>query len=92
MTVTVWTMPECPRCDRVKETLRAGGFAPLVKELAKLRSGTEPDVDAMAHLIMSGELAPIVLIGGQLLEPDEVDQLIEGNLECLNSNCHIPPP
>jgi hypothetical protein len=91
-TVTLWTLPDCPRCDKVKAALRAGGFAPDEKDLRKLRSGEEPDVDAMTHLVMTGEVAPLVRVGDRFLEPDEVDGLIEGDDACLSSNCHFPRP
>lgn len=91
MTATVWTLPDCPRCDKVKTALRSGGFHPVEKDLRRLRSGDEPDVDAMAHLVMTGETAPLVRVGERFLEPGEVEALIGGDDACLKSNCRFHP-
>ena len=88
---TVWTLPDCPRCEKAKAALRSGGFVPEEKDLRKLRSGDEPDIDAMAHLAMTGGIAPLVRVGERFLEPHEVEALIEGDEACLKSSCHTRP-
>ena len=90
MTAVVWTLPDCPRCERVKQALRTGGVPVEVRDLRLLRSGEEPDVEAMTQLVMTGEEAPLVCIGGRFLDPEEIAGLMEGRDGCSNSNCHSP--
>lgn len=76
MTAIVWTLPECPKCESVISELRQRHRKITRLSLEKLASGEEPDIDAMAHLAMTGGAAPIVFIDGRFLEPEEINQLI----------------
>jgi glutaredoxin len=91
MDAVVWTLPDCPRCDKVKAALRAGGRPVCEKNLEKLRSGEEPDVDAMAQLMLTDELAPLVRTDDRFLGLEEIDRLIEEGDGCSNSNCRSLP-
>ena len=76
MTAIVWALPECPKCESVIFELRQRHRNITRLSLEKLASGEEPDIDAMAHLAMTGGAAPIVFIDGRFLEPEEINQLI----------------
>lgn len=75
MDVVVWTLPDCPRCEKAKAALRAGGLSVTERELRRLRSGEEPDVDAMAQLLLTDETTPLVRANGRFWEPEEIDVL-----------------
>jgi hypothetical protein len=76
MTATVWTLPDCPKCEAVLDELKRRHRKITRLSLEKLARGDEPDVDAMAHLAMSGGAAPLVFVDGRFLEPEEIDALI----------------
>jgi hypothetical protein len=76
MTAVLWTLPDCDRCTRAIGALERQHRKVTRLSLQKLISGEEPDIDAMAHLSMTGSPAPLVFLDGRFLEPGEVDALI----------------
>lgn len=76
MRATVWTLSECSKCEAVISELKRRHRKVTRLSLEKLSSGEEPDIDAMAHLAMTGGAAPIVFIDGRFLESDEINALI----------------
>ena len=74
--VHVWGIPGCERCELVKKALTDRGCQVIEKDLFKLKSGVEPNIDALAAFAMSGEYVPLVCMDGRFLEPDEIDGLI----------------
>ena len=76
MTAIVWTLRDCPTCEAVIFALKQRHRKVTRLSLEKLASGEEPDIDAMAHLAMTGGVAPIVFIDGRFLESDEINALI----------------
>lgn len=76
MTATVWTLPDCPLCEKAIWVLEKRHRHVTRLSLEKLSKGEEPNVDAMAHLALTGGAAPLVFIDGRFLEPEEVDALI----------------
>jgi hypothetical protein len=77
MTATVWTLPDCPKCDAVVAELKRRHRKVTRLSLEKLSKGEEPDVDAMAHLVLTGGAAPIVFVDGRFMEPEDVEALVQ---------------
>ena len=92
MRIEVWMLPDCPRCHDALAVLRAADFKPSAQPIQALRSGEVQDVDAMAHLVMTDGLAPMVRVEGRFLEQEEVDALVAGTLPReLESKDEAPP-
>ena len=66
---------DCPKCEAVLAELKCRHRKVTRLSLEKLSKGEEPDVDAMAHLALTGGAAPLVFIDGRFLEPEEVEAL-----------------
>jgi len=75
--VEVWTLDDCDRCRRTVEALQRLKRKVITRGLQRLRSGVEPDVDAMTALVLAHGVAPLVRIKGRFLEPREIDALIK---------------
>ena len=92
MRIEVWMLPDCPRCHDAMAVLRAAGHEPAAQPIQALRSGETCDVDAMAQLVMTDGLAPMVRVNERFLESEEVDSLISGKLPHeLASQAEAPP-
>ena len=72
---TVWEMPTCPTCARVKSVLKRRGHEVEVRSLEALLKGQEPDNDAMVALALADGKAPLVRVDGRMLEETEIEAL-----------------
>lgn len=68
MTITVYSLPDCPKCDKLKEYLKGQGFEYEAKWF---------DTEAQTDFIMKNIFGnPPILIVGERVEPSE--KLFEG--------------
>lgn len=74
----VWTLPDCPDCERVKVELRAAGIPFAERSLLKLRKGEILDVDAMTEVVMRDGKAPMVRVDGRFLSDNELTAFLKG--------------
>ena len=74
----VWTLPDCPDCERVKTELRAEGIPFAERSLLKLRKGEILDVDAMTEVVMRDGKAPMVRVDGRFLSDNELTAFLKG--------------
>ncbi len=77
MTATIWTLPDCPRCETVFDGLMHLHRKVKRRSLEKLVNGDEPDAEALAHLVLTEGAAPLVQMDGRFLEPEEISALAE---------------
>jgi len=87
----VWTLPDCPRCEKVKAALRARGEEFTERDIGKLWAGEDRDVEAMVQLALQGGAAPLVRREGVFLKPGEVEALLAEGDKCSSSSCHTLP-
>jgi glutaredoxin len=74
----VWTLPDCPECERVKADLRRAGIPFAERSLPRLRRGEILDVDAMTEVVMRDGKAPMVRVDGRFLNDDELTAFLKG--------------
>ena len=85
MRVEVWTLPNCPRCEKAKAELASAGLAFEERSLDALRRGDIRDVEALAALAMADYQAPIVRMDGRFVERHELLTLMAG----CGSQCQV---
>ena len=76
--VILYTLPDCPECDRVKEKLTSEGVEFEEKSAAHLTSGIEHDMEAMVQLATQGMAAPVMLVDGRGVDSDRFFEDIKG--------------
>lgn len=89
MTVVIWTLPDCSRCDALKKALHAVGTSFSERKLSRLMSGEDCHLDAMVSYAWN-DLAPLMMVDDVFLDLDAIDAIIGGG-ECTNSHCRIRP-
>ncbi len=77
MKVEIWQLEGCPRCEEAFKALLFRGANIGVRDLAALKNGTEPDVDAMAQLAVQNYVAPLICVEGRFLDKAEIDGLLD---------------
>ncbi len=78
MRIEVWTLPNCPRCEKAKAGLTGAGLAFEERSLDALRRGNIRDVEALAALAMADYQAPLVRMDGRFMERHELVTLMAG--------------
>ena len=76
MQIEVWTLPNCPRCEKAKAGLASAGLAFEERSLDALRRGDIRDVEALAALAMADYQAPLVRWDGRFVERHELVTLM----------------
>jgi glutaredoxin-related protein len=80
MDIQIWTLENCPRCTAVKNALSKQEMDYTVLDMKALQKGDILDVDAMAQLVMTDGVAPMVRVGERFLDDDEIESLLQGKL------------
>jgi len=71
--VTLWSSPDCGECDRIFKWYLNLGYAINKKDVDKLMSGEEPDLDAMTALAYQNNALPIIReFGSVFVKPGDV--------------------
>lgn len=65
--VILWTLRDCPVCDRVKHCLPEGGYTEL--DANALIDGTQKHPEAMVQLAMQDMQLPLVMVNGYFVDP-----------------------
>jgi glutaredoxin len=69
--ITLWTLPGCRTCERVKAALQEEGFEE--RSLRTAMAGDDPDcVDVAAQLAMQDHRAPVIRIDGEFISPADL--------------------
>ena len=75
MKATIWTMPLCGECERVKARLAARGCEIEERALTELISAlgerTREKLEALAQFCAQNNTAPVVRLDGEFMSPAE---------------------
>ena len=72
MTITIYTMPVCPQCDRTKDVLIKAGVGYVEESMESLKAGHIPDFDALAEAGRHGWKAPLLMRGDRAVKLSEI--------------------
>lgn len=67
---TIYSLPDCPRCDHAKNVLSALGYDIVERDGDALARGDIHDNEAMAELMIT-EAYPVVVVDGRAVREGE---------------------
>lgn len=74
--IELWTLPDCPRCEKAGRRLREAGLPYALRSIEALRRGEIQDVDALAYLVLSDGQAPMIRVDGRFVTRAEFEDLL----------------
>lgn len=77
LTIEVWSLPDCPKCEEAKAKLHVAGFNVIVRDLEAVQQAKERDVSVLTQVTMQGGAAPVLRIAGDnpdaFITPENLD-------------------